>query len=324
MLDAELHNQGWQREALTDVLVAPADEVIASLALEPEVDLVADSSPSTGWLDAWTGIEQRADASETARHVLARIRAATGYVIADVEGVRAGVGLIVCQRGWAGVFAWRPIRSCAAAASRAPSCTQLRKWRYVETAIAFTSRSNTTTCPPKRFTPAPASSAPTATTTGLRRRRSHSRAKRKCLHHRAFDPVSVALDEARVEAARDEQLVDVVEVAALQALNDAAQLLGSGLFERVREAVALCLVAVAAEDGPAGDVLDESSSARSSLSVRERPSGPVYSMRGGVASVRDNAGRSSVCLQVARASATAFRPPGWSSPPIRLKSRSAE
>jgi hypothetical protein len=25
-------------------------------------------------------------------------------VIADVEGVRAGVGLIVCQRGWAGVF----------------------------------------------------------------------------------------------------------------------------------------------------------------------------------------------------------------------------
>ncbi len=104
MLDAELHNQGWQRDAPTDVLVAPVDEVIATLALEPDVDVVVDSSPSTGWLDAWTDIEQRADASETARHVLARIQASTGYVIADVEGVRAGVGLVVCQRGWAGVF----------------------------------------------------------------------------------------------------------------------------------------------------------------------------------------------------------------------------
>jgi ribosomal protein S18 acetylase RimI-like enzyme len=104
MLDAELHNQGWQRDAPVDVLVAPVDQVVASLTLEPDVDVVVDSSPSTGWLDAWANIEQRADASETARQVLARIQAPAGYVIADIEGVRAGVGLVVCQHGWAGVF----------------------------------------------------------------------------------------------------------------------------------------------------------------------------------------------------------------------------
>jgi ribosomal protein S18 acetylase RimI-like enzyme len=132
MLDAELDNQGWQRDAPTDVLVAPVDQVIASLALEPDVDVVVDSSPSTGWLDAWTGIEQRADASETVRQVLARIQAPTGYVIADVDGVRAGVGLIVCQHGWAGVFcmATDPLmrrRGVARSVLRAAAQTALRR-----------------------------------------------------------------------------------------------------------------------------------------------------------------------------------------------------
>lgn len=62
MLDAELHAQGWQREASTDVLVAPVDRVVA------------------------------------------RIQGPSGYVIADVDGVLAGVGLVVCQHDWAGVF----------------------------------------------------------------------------------------------------------------------------------------------------------------------------------------------------------------------------
>jgi hypothetical protein len=64
-------------------------------------------------------------------------------------------------------------------------------------------------------------------------------------------------DEARVQTADDEQLVYVVEVAALQALDDTAQLLGRGLFKRVCETVMLCLVAVATEDGAASRVLDE-------------------------------------------------------------------
>lgn len=60
------------------------------------MDVVVDPSPSTGWLDAWASIEQRADANETARQVLARIQAPTGYVIAHLEGVRAGVELKRC------------------------------------------------------------------------------------------------------------------------------------------------------------------------------------------------------------------------------------
>lgn len=104
MLDTELHSRGWQRDAVTDVLLAPVTQVITSVALERDVDVMVDSSPNTGWLDAWASIEQRADASETARQVLARIQAPTGYVMAHVEGVPAGVGLIVYQHAWAGVF----------------------------------------------------------------------------------------------------------------------------------------------------------------------------------------------------------------------------
>jgi N-acetylglutamate synthase len=104
MLDAELHERGWRRNAVTDVLVAPIADVVVSAALEPDVDVVIRPSPSTGWLDAWSSIEQRADANETVRQILARIQAPTGYVIAHIEGVLAGVGLVVYQHAWAGLF----------------------------------------------------------------------------------------------------------------------------------------------------------------------------------------------------------------------------
>lgn len=64
-------------------------------------------------------------------------------------------------------------------------------------------------------------------------------------------------EKARVQTAHDEQLVYVVEIAALEALNDTAKLLGCDLFKRVREAVAVSLVVVAAEERAAGRILDE-------------------------------------------------------------------
>ena len=50
---------------------------------------------------AWAACEARPDADVHAREVLGRIEPATAYAIA---GDGLGVGLAVCERGWAGLF----------------------------------------------------------------------------------------------------------------------------------------------------------------------------------------------------------------------------
>jgi len=57
--------------------------------------------PDAGWIAAWAACEQRPDADEHARVVLARIEPATAYARAAGD---LGVGLAVCERGWAGLF----------------------------------------------------------------------------------------------------------------------------------------------------------------------------------------------------------------------------
>jgi hypothetical protein len=49
--------------------------------------------------------EQRPDADEHAREVLSRIEPATAYALAAGD---AGVGLAVCERGWAGLYRVAP------------------------------------------------------------------------------------------------------------------------------------------------------------------------------------------------------------------------
>jgi GNAT superfamily N-acetyltransferase len=97
-LDAELARRGWTREGPTDVLVAQAGAALA--ATRPGSVALADR-PDAGWIAAWAACEQRPDAEEHARAVLARIEPATAY--ARAAGDR-GVGLAVCERGWAGLF----------------------------------------------------------------------------------------------------------------------------------------------------------------------------------------------------------------------------
>ena len=97
-LDSELARRGWSSEGPTDVLVADADLVLARTA---PGDVALAPRPDAGWVAAWTACEQRTDADEHARQVLARIEPATAYALA---GENLGVGLAVCERGWAGLY----------------------------------------------------------------------------------------------------------------------------------------------------------------------------------------------------------------------------
>jgi GNAT superfamily N-acetyltransferase len=97
-LDADLARRGWTREGATDVLVADTGAALARTA--PGEVALADR-PDAGWIAAWAACEERADADEHGRTVLARIEPPTAY--ARVPG-DLGVGLAVCERGWAGLF----------------------------------------------------------------------------------------------------------------------------------------------------------------------------------------------------------------------------
>lgn len=97
-LDAELARRGWTRGGETDVLVADARETLARTA--PGAVTVADR-PDPAWVAAWAACEERPDADEHARVVLARIEPPTAYARAAGD---LGVGLAVCERGWAGLF----------------------------------------------------------------------------------------------------------------------------------------------------------------------------------------------------------------------------
>jgi ribosomal protein S18 acetylase RimI-like enzyme len=105
-LDAELARRGWATEGPTDVLVAAADTVLAHT---PPGDVAIAPRPDARWIATWAACEGRPDADKHAREVLARIEPETGYALAAGG---AGVGLAVCERGWAGLF-------CVATAERA-------------------------------------------------------------------------------------------------------------------------------------------------------------------------------------------------------------
>jgi len=97
-LDAELARRGWTRGGDTDVLVADAGE---TLARTTPGDVTVADSPDPAWVAAWAACEQRPDADEHARVVLARIEPPAAYAQAPDD---LGVGLAVCERGWAGLF----------------------------------------------------------------------------------------------------------------------------------------------------------------------------------------------------------------------------
>jgi N-acetylglutamate synthase len=100
-LDAELAARGWRADGPTDMLVASCDEPPGSPS-----DVVVSLLPAVdrAWLETWIAAEGRPDAHETHTRVLRRVRSPAAFAIASIEGMPAGVGLAVCDRGWSGVF----------------------------------------------------------------------------------------------------------------------------------------------------------------------------------------------------------------------------
>ena len=125
-LDRELAARGYRRQAPT---VALATRPTASLlpAADPGLVVSVAGTVTPGWLAAWAAIEGRPDAAATGRLVLARIGPPAGFLAASRDGEVVGVGLVVVERGWAGLFcmATRPAdrrRGVASAvARRAPA-----------------------------------------------------------------------------------------------------------------------------------------------------------------------------------------------------------
>jgi len=97
-LDERLAGRGWTSGGPTDVLVADAD---TALARTRPGEVAVTRRADEAWVEAWAACEGRPDAREHADEVLARIEPATGFAIA---GDGEGVGLAVCERGWAGLF----------------------------------------------------------------------------------------------------------------------------------------------------------------------------------------------------------------------------
>jgi N-acetylglutamate synthase len=104
-LDSELAARGYRRRAPTAVLTAPISRVLHHQSTAPVMMTVTETA-SPRWQAAWAAVEGRADATATGQLVLARIGPQAGYVMAtggrDADVL--GVGMLVVERGWAGVF----------------------------------------------------------------------------------------------------------------------------------------------------------------------------------------------------------------------------
>jgi N-acetylglutamate synthase len=102
-LDGELAAQGYRRQAPTLVLTAPVSRVLSYQAATSVVTTVTEI-PSPTWQAAWASVEGRADTTATGQLVLARIGPPAGYVTATRDTDVLAVGMLVVERGWAGVF----------------------------------------------------------------------------------------------------------------------------------------------------------------------------------------------------------------------------
>jgi GNAT superfamily N-acetyltransferase len=103
-LDHELAARGYDRQAPTVVSTAPIDRLLAVRPPAPILAVSVGLTASPRWLTAWTEMEDRPDAEATGQLVLARIAPRTGFLTATHDDQVLGVGMLVVERGWAGVF----------------------------------------------------------------------------------------------------------------------------------------------------------------------------------------------------------------------------
>jgi N-acetylglutamate synthase len=102
-LDGELDARGYRRQAPTAVLTAPISRVL-HLPSTTSWAMGVTETATPRWQTAWAEAEGRTDAAATGKLVLARIGPRTGYVTATQDADVLAVGMLVVERGWAGVF----------------------------------------------------------------------------------------------------------------------------------------------------------------------------------------------------------------------------
>ena len=100
-LDAVLGGRGWQQEAATDVLVAWAADVRATV---PPGEHPVERVDVERWLRAWSRLGGYRSGEPESADVIRRIEAETVPLVATREGEDAGVALVVLQEGWSIVF----------------------------------------------------------------------------------------------------------------------------------------------------------------------------------------------------------------------------
>jgi N-acetylglutamate synthase len=103
-LDRELAARGYHRQAPTVVLTTPLHRLPAPPSTIAALTVSVADSATPPWLAAWAAIEARPDAAATNQLVLARIGPQAGYLTATHATQVLGVGMVVVERGWAGVF----------------------------------------------------------------------------------------------------------------------------------------------------------------------------------------------------------------------------
>jgi GNAT superfamily N-acetyltransferase len=86
------------------VLATPIDRMLSAPPDDRGLAMSVVEGVTPGWLAAWAAIEGRPDAAATRRLVLARIGPPAGFAAAARDGEVVGVGLVVAERGWAGLF----------------------------------------------------------------------------------------------------------------------------------------------------------------------------------------------------------------------------
>lgn len=104
-LDDRLAARGYRLDAPTLVQTANLAAVLSTTESRRAWSVEMADSLSDTWFDTYRQVEQ-IEAKDIAGQwgILQRIRPATGYALATVDGQAAAVGLGVLERGWVGVF----------------------------------------------------------------------------------------------------------------------------------------------------------------------------------------------------------------------------
>ena len=104
-LDEILARRGYVPHSFTLVETVALAEVTAATAPPCSVDVALGERPDDEWLAVYQAVEAVSDHALAARQgILRRIGPRAGYALARLDGIAAGVGLGVVERGWLGVF----------------------------------------------------------------------------------------------------------------------------------------------------------------------------------------------------------------------------